>query len=212
MNYNLDIPGWMGVRDLQILKQIASHVPENGNILEVGCFLGRSTYALHDGKPASARIEVVDTFMISKLYSLDVGKSDIQGSRQLIDEAINIASKNGSWLESFKHCVTPEVAEQIEINAISSEEFNLNKQYDMVFIDANHSLNHALADITKFANPSTLLIGDDFIYKHLGLVLAIIMFRRDVQCTLIVPENSKIWIMVPTTGYWKQVFQTNILY
>ena len=111
MNYNLDIPGWMGVRDLQILKQIASHVPENGNILEVGCFLGRSTYALHDGKPASARIEVVDTFIISKLYSLDVGKSDIQGSRQLIDEAINIASKNGSWLESFKHCVTPEVAE-----------------------------------------------------------------------------------------------------
>ena len=212
MNYNLDIPGWMSETDLLILSRLASHVPENGNILEVGSFLGRSTYALYAGKPASAHLEIVDTFKLSNNYSLNINPSTLDGSIELINDAKNIASKNGNWLEAFKHCITPEIADQLTINSVSSEDYELVKHFDMIFIDANHSLTNIKADIKKFVNATTLLVGDDFGHDQLGVPIALGMIRSEVKGTLIVPENSKIWIMVPSTGYWKHVFQTNILY
>ena len=213
MRTNLNIPGWMSETDLTVLTRLARHVPANGNILEVGSFLGRSTHALYYGKPASVQLEVVDTFIISEGYSADIKDDvDIQGNKDLINEAISIASNTGSWLESFKYCVTPEVADQLTINVTSSKEYKLTKVFDMVFIDANHYYATAMADIKRFAGPNTLLVGDDFGPRYVGIAMALAVMRKEFKGTLIIPENSKIWIMVPATGYWKEVFQKNILY
>jgi len=213
MRNNLDIPGWMSETDLRVLTQLAGLVPENGNILEVGSFLGRSTYALYHGKPASVQLEIVDTFIISEDYSADIENyTNLLGNKDLAAESISIASNTGSWLESFKHCVTPNVANQLTINVTTSKEYKLSKEFDMVFIDANHYSLNVIADIKKFAGPNTLLVGDDFGPLYVGIPIALAAVRKELKGTLIVPENSKIWIMIPTTGYWKEVFQKNILY
>jgi predicted O-methyltransferase YrrM len=214
MKYNLDIPGWMTENDLRILNQLASCVPENGNILEVGSFLGRSTHALFAGKPPSVRLEVVDTFKIADGYMLDFDETYLKGSKQLLNEAKDIASTSGSWLEAFKHCITPEVAEQLKINCVSSHEYEAVDNFDMVFLDGSHSLDDVVSDMRKFASPTTLLVGDDFELYQSDVALAICKFRNNLlngfTRRLIVPENSKIWILIPSDGYWKQ-FQTNTL-
>ena len=198
--------------DLQILNLLASYVPENGNILEVGCFLGRSTYALYAGKPSSAHLEIVDSFKIkSPKYSMDIDKSDIQGNTTLINDAKNLAAINGNWLESFKHCITLAVADQLTINVVNSEEYKLTKHFDMVFIDANHNMNAVISDIRKYANSTTLLVGDDFSHAAPGVPLALSKIHREINANmLIIPPKSRIWIMVPPAGYWKEIFQKNI--
>jgi len=207
MKYDLNIPGWMSVTDLEILNRLASYVPENGNILEVGCFLGRSTSALYYGKPSSAKLEVVDIFQIDKEYTKDITDSKyLNGHIDYKNKIKNIMANSNSWLDAFRYCLTPRIANQIKINVASSVDYELTKEFDLVFIDANHSLDSVLKDIRKFSSENTLLVGDDFNHKHLGVVQAIATVRFELPRTLIVPANSKIWIMVPSTGYWSKVF------
>jgi predicted O-methyltransferase YrrM len=208
MRYNLLIPGWMSVVDLEILNRLASYVPENGSILEVGCFVGRSTSALFSGKPASATLEVVDTFDVSNPYGLHISDNNIKGSQYYKNKIKEIAKNTGSWEESFRFCLTPEVADHIQISVASSLEYNLTKQFDMVFIDANHAVNHVLHDIKKFASKNTLLVGDDFSKTYLGVAEALALVHFEIPSTLIAPSNSKIWIMVPEAGYWNNLFLT----
>ncbi len=39
MPYNLDIPGYMSIRDLEIVEALAEQVSKNGIIIEIGSFL-----------------------------------------------------------------------------------------------------------------------------------------------------------------------------
>jgi len=210
MKYNLDVPGWMSLEDLEILNRLASCVPKNGNILEVGCFTGRSTLALFYGKPASAKLEVVDTFEVvfkeDCYYPVHIDRWNIDGSQSKIQAIKEIAEQTGSWLEAFKYCVTPEIFDQITVNISTSYDYKITKHFDMIFIDANHQLEDVLYDIRKYSTENTLIVGDDFGSKHLGVIQAIGTVRFELPRTLIVPSNSKIWIMVPTTGYWSTVF------
>ena len=41
--YNLDIPGFMSETELIVIEELASQVPENGIIVELGCYKGRSS-------------------------------------------------------------------------------------------------------------------------------------------------------------------------
>ena len=206
MKYNLQIPGWMSIVDLEILNRLASYVPENGNILEVGCFVGRSTSALFAGKPTSATLEVVDTFEVVGLYSLNTVANHMDGHKFFKYRIKEIANNTGSWLEAFRFCLTPEIANQLTITVASSAEYNLTKQFDMIFIDANHHIDYVLHDIIKFASTNTLLVGDDFCSAQLGVSEALARVRHLIPHTLIVPANSKIWIMVPIAGYWNNLF------
>jgi hypothetical protein len=56
----LDIPGWNTQDILTILADLASSVPENGNILEIGALFGRTTCALGLSKKSSVKLTVFD--------------------------------------------------------------------------------------------------------------------------------------------------------
>jgi hypothetical protein len=210
MKYNLDAPGWMSFEDLEILNRLASCVPENGNILEVGCFTGRSTLALFYGKPASAKLEVVDTFEVvfkeDCYYPVHIDRWNIDGSQSKIQAIKEIAEQTGSWLEAFKYCVTPEIFDQITVNISTSYDYKITKHFDMIFIDANHHLEDVLYDIRKYSTENTLIVGDDFCKKHTGVVQALVAIHEELPKTLVVPANSKIWILVPKTPHWSKVF------
>ena len=194
----------MSIVDLEILNSLASHVPENGKILEIGCFVGRSTSALFYGKHTSVSLDVVDMFEVVNQYSLNVSSS--HGNGYYKNKIKEIANNTGSWLEAFRFCLTPEIANQLTITVASSAEYNLTKKFDMVFIDANHQVNSVMHDIIKFASTDTLLVGDDFCSDQLGVSEALARVRHLIPHTLIVPANSKIWIMVPIAGYWNNLF------
>ena len=215
MRYNLDIPGWMREPDLKVISKLASLVPENGSILEVGSFVGRSTFALAENKPAGVDLHVVDTFEINNLYPSDLTTSvNIDGSKELLDSIQSIAKDSGSWLESFKYCLTPRIVEQLTINVSSSKNYIVPKEFDMVFIDASHSFDDVIYDIRKYSSNKTLLVGDDFGVKAPGVATAISAirdYRSALRGTLVVPANSKIWILIPESAtYWRDCFKTEI--
>jgi len=210
--YNTDIPGWMSIQDLNVLQTLAGYVPENGSILEIGCFLGRSTSALFAGKHDSVKLEVVDTFEYNENYSIFNGYN-LNGDIGLFLKVARLARKENSWKKSFEFCVGDEICNNIDIHEISSEKFITDKIPDMVFIDADHTIDAVIKDITKFMNTDTLIVGDDFIPNWNNSVpVAIALVREDYPYTLVVPAFSKIWFMIPPIGIWKDIFKKNNIF
>lgn len=214
--YNLDIPGWMSETDLMILKTLASHVPSSASILEIGCFVGRSTYALCSGKKSDVRLSVVDTFEVNQTYQSVIDET-MSGDVNLINDIVDIAKNENSWENAFKHCLPKSMLDQITINVSSSYDyalpnnFNDGGHFNMVFIDANHSAESVQHDIIKYAGRHTLLVGDDFNPKKLGVATGIASTRKILPRKLIMPAGSKIWIMVPNGGYWHRLFKSTVI-
>ncbi len=219
MSFNSNVPGWMTPADLSVLYKLASLVPDNGSILEAGCFLGRSTSALYAGKKKSVSLTVVDTFQTHTGYDTDRDMFaertsekgdkyiDGYGDSALFYHAREIAKKENSWLNGFRHCVGEEMYNSIYVNVTKFDEFPHNN-YDLAFIDASHTKKDVINDITRFINnPNTLIVGDDFNHKHVDVSAAVNEVRRLNRHLLIVPEDSKIWIMVPKQGPWKEKFR-----
>jgi predicted O-methyltransferase YrrM len=210
---NNNIPGWMNQRGLLILSTLASYVPENGSILEVGSFLGRSTTALFNGKKQNVSLDIVDTFLCYPAF-LKPNLNNIfesvhlNGSSEMYYIAKDIAIEKG-WLDAFKYCVGEDVFNNIKIHQISSKDFNKEKSYNLTFIDASHSCKEVMDDINKFIDDSNLLIGDDFMPQYLGVSQAVTLARDNR--TLLVFENTPLWALIPKTGYWRDVFKNNNL-
>lgn len=211
--YNNDIPGWMTPNDLRIIHALSKYVPKDGTILEIGCFLGRSTKALYDGKDTSVSLEVIDPFNdIYTWSSFNINPnfkdSGCIGSENLYDIAIYMA-RTKNWLEAFKTCIGANISNTIEIYSGFSENHIKLKDYDLVFIDGAHSYEGVKHDIEKYMTDSNLIVGDDFHATHPGVSRAINELR-DYR-TLVTFGESKIWMLVPRKGYWHDVIKNNNL-
>lgn len=229
MTFKNNVPGWMTPTDLTVLHKLAGLVPDSGSILEIGCFLGRSTDALYKGKLPSVKMTVVDSFQVHDGYGPDrdifatrVNEKgfkyvDAFGSKELYADAAELTKQTGNWLLGFKHCVGDELFANIDLHKAYSADFKLDENgYDLAFIDASHKLEDVMKDIAKFiGNQKTLLVGDDFDRNHPGVAQAILESRRGeingkaTKRLLIVPEGSKIWMLVPVGGYWKEQFRNS---
>ena len=72
MPYNVDIPGFMSIRDLEVLEHLAQEVPEKGVIVEVGSFMGRSSWALAKSCENSVQVYCVDPWPTYTLSEEDL--------------------------------------------------------------------------------------------------------------------------------------------
>jgi hypothetical protein len=211
---NFDIPGWMTERDVRLLGHLVTYVPENGSILEIGCFFGRSTAALIDGKKKSASLEIIDPFEDMRTWAGFTAiptfeKSSCKGNDFVYKVAIHIA-QSISWLEAFRYCIGETRFQQVQIFKGTSENHPKVKDYDFVFIDGAHSYEWVKHDIQKYISPSTLIVGDDFLDTCPDVAQAINELRE--YRSLIVFGDSKIWALIPRSGYWYDMFTNNNLF
>jgi hypothetical protein len=209
---NTTIPGWMKKPELEILTKLAQAVPENGSILEVGCFLGSSTVALYNGKLPSVNMTVVDNFrgfldttLLEKPFSQAMFET---GDADSYVKVKSIVLSDG-WQMAFKFCVGDNIYNDLDVHPVASRDFVKDKKYNLTFIDASHYYEDVRNDIKKFMSDTDLLIGDDFLSIFPGVSQAVNQFRG--KKTLIVFENTKLWALVPTTGYWRDIFKNNNL-
>ncbi len=210
--YNSEIPGYTNERELYIISVLASYVKENGSILEIGSFLGRSTSALYLGKKDNVQLDIVDSFEGKFTpFDLDIVSFDqsyAKGNSILFKEAQEIANKS-NWLEAFRYCVGDTIFQNINVHVTKSSAFNKDKDYDLIFIDGSHKLDDVIFDLVMHSSDQTLLIGDDFHSRYLDVIQAVGLVRR--KSTLIVFENTKLFAIVPVIGYWREVFKKNNL-
>ena len=200
--------------DLRILTMLAERVPKNGSILEIGCFLGRSTTALYNGKDSSVSLEVIDPFEDICTWSdykeiPSFTASNCAGSEALYNVAMHIAQRK-NWLESFRFCIGNLMYNNLKVYQGTSQNHIIEKEYDLVFIDGAHSYEGVKHDIMKYSSDTTLLVGDDFINAHPGVSQAINELRE--YRSLIGFGESKIWALIPRSGYWYDLFKKNNLF
>ena len=210
-----EIPGWMSDTDLYVLSNLSSYVPDNGHILEIGSFLGRSTSALYLSKKQTVSLTVVDEFKINGTYSnlnLSLPK---QGNASTFKVAKELAITTGSWRAGFEFCLGKDISDQITVNEMSSNDFVVDKIYDLVFIDGDHRCGQVQQDIIKCISDTTLIIGDDFSPLQIGVIQGLLSFINDSKISsgrsLFVPKNSKIWMLIPNNGYWNECLYQKLL-
>lgn len=137
------IQGWMVTEELQWLHDTAAQM---SSVVEVGCWKGRSTYALASGCPGA-------------VYAVD----HFRGSDEP-EHTVEVARLGGSVLNSFLSNIRG-VPNVVPIVADSLGAAKRIPAADMVFIDASHDYDSVRADIAAWKpKAKRLLCGHDADY------------------------------------------------
>ena len=207
-NINTSIPGWMSERDLNILAKLSALCPDNSSMLEIGAFLGRSTYSLYANKKETTTLSVIDKFEITSAYNTDVESYifKLDGNSDLALEASQLSKQANTWQAGFKKCLGEKIYSDIDVHACATKAYNKTQEFEFVFIDGGHDKYTVIYDIAKFISPTNLLVGDDFgltFDRFQGLIEAVTHSKIKYNRTLVCLDNSRLWMLIPNTGYWK---------
>lgn len=123
------IPSWTELPEREVLAQLASEVPSNGLIVEVGCLYGGTTVVMAMANP-SARIVSIDEFSWTP-------EGYPKATKELfLSNMANAGVKN-------------------EIHVIAMDSRDAAKVWreviDFLFIDGGHSYDFVYADLVNFA-------------------------------------------------------------
>lgn len=197
MPYNLDIPGWMPEAELKILERLARTIPEEGAILEVGPFCGRSSWCWAKSAHPSVQVYCIDIWD-------PVEHPFTPPARQSDDEAVGedfgrSDHEQGEWgtLENFLH-YTRDCPNIQSIRGHSPQDFlNWPKDnLDLVFLDGLHHNPGFHADVSHWFDrlrPGGLLCGDDCARTHPDVLWTIHDFAKLHEIPFTV--DRRIWQM-----------------
>ena len=186
------VPGLSSERDLQILNGLAREVPEDGVIVEIGSFFGRSAVALAEGAKPSTKIYCIDYFE-KFLYK----KSPYtHGHPPGIDNFWEIGTTYDKKEEFIKFTkgyvnITPLVLE------------NAKKVYpyygeliDLLFLDCAHTNPDDLMNISyfkKFLKPNAVICGHDYHPMFPDVISNVKWLEKLYKTSVIFYENSTMW-------------------
>lgn len=160
--------GIIGGSDISQLMALASRI-ENGPILEIGTWLGKSAYAMACSKKEHIVIHCVDPFSslfpgspqpeLKKYY---YHHNDLL-PEQYVDYLENlILSNNGDYLPATKFQLE-EYLDSIIFHRSKSQDFVLDFKPEFAFIDGGHTFEECLSDIEKvIINDETLIAIHDY--------------------------------------------------
>ena len=204
---DLGIPGWSGSRDLLLLATVAQMMPSNGLIVEAGCYLGRSSYAIGRNLRDGCEFHCIDLWSTEHLhFSVDAQINQFHANRtkgniRKMKRAANLAAKTKSWYPGWAK-FTEECNSAIPFK-MDIKDYTVDPCTSAVFIDADHSFDAVINDIRKFnINEEVLLLGDDFTYYWPDVTKAVGMIKEETGRILVSVPNSATWFLWPIKGYW----------
>lgn len=137
--------GMMRHTEAAMLTQWASEIPQNGVIVEIGCYGGLSTSYLFLG--ASKRHGTI--------YSIDPFDGDLEKQAVLTDHAVSLENKPGMQLVR-RRLDALGAGQQVELIQGYSQEVvkTWNRKIDFLWIDGNHDQAwQDYQDWSPFLNP-----------------------------------------------------------
>lgn len=166
---SIAIPGFMEANELQWLHDRAS---ESRLVLEVGCWLGRSTSALAAGCPG--RVYTVDTW---------------EGSPSEINGAHAEALTKDLFNEAQKYLLPWPNINFMKMTSLQASRMVKPGSIDMIFIDGEHTREAVLIDLLAW-HPKCrkLLCGHDSGFD--GVLGALSIFGIPYQ-----PGPGSLWFM-----------------
>lgn len=197
-----DIPGMMNVVDLNIIANVTSLVPENGHILEIGCYLGRTSNAICAAKHPSTKFSIIDPFG----FGTPIKHPGYDGSVTNWQKAQEIYSQSKKIKTVFDYFMKDKEG-QFQTIVDSSLTYKFTDSYDFVFIDGDHSYSSVVSDINNFiSNEDTLIGGDDYTDLNYRVKEAVNSFSDRRRLYVSKLNRSKTWFLIPNQGYWTYSF------
>jgi hypothetical protein len=177
------IYGWMNYDELKWLHQKAATMQ---TIVEVGCFKGRSTYALCSACPGT--VYAIDTF---------------QGSPE--HETEELSKLHDEFYENCaNHFRNLRVFPMSSMDAARSP--LIPKKVDMVFLDGSHEYEDFTADIKHWLPRCTkLFCGHDIVVSGVTRALADMLAEVDIGAVSIWSINPAEYRQVGPTNWKKKV-------
>jgi predicted O-methyltransferase YrrM len=167
---NPDIDGWMAMEALQWLFETASTME---NVVEIGCWLGRSTHALLTGCKGT-------------VYAIDHFKGS-PSERDAAHAPAKTRDIGSDFLRNVGHFPNLKLLKMDSVEAVKQFE---PKSVDMVFIDGSHDYRDFNADFTGWLPVCRKIIcGHDASYGGVKKVLK----ESGLQFTI---EVGELWSIV----------------
>lgn len=194
MPYNLSIPGWMPKDHLEIVERLAAAVPLNGLIIEIGPFVGRTTWCLAHTAPTSRVVSIDIWDPAQHPYYPPATIGDVP-----LDDfgcAPSVDRMQGTF-DNFSANVT-DCPNVIPIEAKSPDDVRelrpLNA--DLVFIDAVHH-NPGFSDDINFwwghVKSGGVMAGDDCAPTHPDVEVTLRAFS--IQKNVEFETQGRIWMI-----------------
>jgi SAM-dependent methyltransferase len=157
-----DVEGWLTEAQAARLDRCARAVPDEGRIVEIGSFRGRSTIVLAQAAAAGVEIVAIDPHLGS-----DRGPQEIAAQPELGEQDTQIFRAN---LE--RHGVLDRVR---HVRMLSSQA-PLEDTIDALYVDGAHRFGPARDDLVRWGarvrRGGTMLVHDSF--SSIGVTLALL--------------------------------------
>ena len=179
------IDGWMSPQELQFLYGLGRKYEE---VVEIGCWFGRSTHAILTGN--------LEAWPCGMVYAVDT----FNGSASEIDSD-HVFAKSHSVRDEFqRNCGHFKNLDVIQDNSEAASLLFEPDSVDAVFIDAEHTFEAVITDLSSWANKvrlGGLLCGHD--RKQAGVPTALQHFFGELPPLL----TGSIWGMVRDDFLWR---------
>jgi predicted O-methyltransferase YrrM len=132
MPWRNEIVGWMSIQDLKCIEQIASEVPANGTIVEIGSMFGRSSVCWALSADPSVTVYCIDLFEEVRIVNHGALEEEcLKFSFPLPDKMYNAKTEFIKNTQDLKNIVAIQGNSPGEITWTNTE-------IDILFIDAEH--------------------------------------------------------------------------
>lgn len=161
----LDVPGMIPPGHCQEIKNLAQSLNEGSTVLEIGVWLGRSTWCWLSYLPENCSLISIDPFVIQKPEK-QAKKQKKTWANPKIDEIMEFALANGDQ-QTFHSIINLHPRKHLlkKLFVGTSQDYaeqNPNDMYDVVWIDGDHLYEAIDKDLKNFENRTKIICGDDY--------------------------------------------------
>ena len=189
-----NIPGWFNYSETY--DMIVDEIADDGKIVEIGSFLGRSTHylatSLMNANKEQVKIYCVDTF----------GGSSEHGNLKLPKDFISIFKEN---LQFF---IGREMVIPLQGRSDSQDILNKfeNESVDYIMVDGAHEHEPVLGDIENWwpkLKQDGVMFGDDFTLESVKEAVKIMMPKLQTQGFSVNGSTEQTWFTSKGFSYKK---------
>lgn len=204
MPYDNKIMGWMVEEDLQVLEKLASNIPTNGKIVEVGSYMGRSAVCWALSSPTSTVYCVDDFFDFSM-------RSEIEIPDEIAE--LNAHPKFGKFYNPYQEFLKNTKAFKNIVSVkghVPDIDFNVD-EIDLLFLDANHKNPNDWDILTYFVpkiKPGGIISGHDYGHSFPDVIQNVSRLEHILNKPRTLYFKTEVWSFVVDEKVTKEQMDT----
>jgi predicted O-methyltransferase YrrM len=184
------ITGLTSKKDLDIVYEWAAKVPENGTIIEIGAFLGRTAVALAEGAPPSATIYSIDYFTSYKLMSAPMAQNANGPDAWHPEKIYNTEEELIKNTKDYKNIIPLKLDQHLKVYPYNKEPI------DLLFLDGRHQNPDDMINLLyfrKFLKPNALICGHDYHPDFPDVISNTIELEKMYKTMTTLYQHSCMW-------------------